>query len=89
VAWAAGTPLAQAPQGTTGGMRVFVRAPGSAPLAVTPGPLDSAPAWSPTESLLVYQQGGKSGLEEIVAIDPAAPGTPRYLANGRIIRSVS
>jgi len=83
VAWVAGTPLAQAPQGTTGGMRVFVRAPGSAPLAVTPGPLDSAPAWSPTESLLVYQQRGKSGLDEIVAIDPAAPGTPRYLANGR------
>jgi Tol biopolymer transport system component len=82
VAWAAGTPLAPTPQGTSGGIRVFVRAPGSAPQAVTPGPLDTAPAWSPTESLLVYQQRGKSGLDEIVAIDPAAPGTPRYLTNG-------
>jgi hypothetical protein len=83
VAWAAGTPLQAAPGGTTGGMRIFVRLPGEAPRAITPGPLDTAPAWSPTESLLVYQQRGKSSPEEIVAIDPMAPGEPRYLANGR------
>jgi hypothetical protein len=83
VAWAAGTPLEAAPGGTSGGMRIFVRVPGGAPEAVTPGPLDSAPAWSPTESLLVYQARGRSGLDEIVAIDPASPGAPRYLANGR------
>lgn len=83
VAWAAGTPLHPAPQGTTGGMRIFVRVPGGEPQALTSGPLDSGPAWSPTESLLVYEARGKSGIEEIVAIDPVAPGTPRYLANGR------
>jgi hypothetical protein len=83
IAWAAGTPLVQTPQGAAGGMRIFVRIPGGQPRAVTPGPLDTAPAWSPVESLLVYQQQGKSGLDEIVAIDPAAPGAPRYLANGR------
>lgn len=83
IAWSAGTPLQPAPGGTTGGMRIFVRLPGGAPRAVTPGPLDSAPAWSPTESLLVYQARGKTGVDELVAVDPAAPATPRYLANGR------
>ena len=83
LAWAAGTPLVETPQGAAGGMRIFVRAPGAQPRAVTQGPLDTAPAWSPVDSLLVYQQRGKSGLDEIVAIDPAAPGPPRYLANGR------
>lgn len=83
LAWAAGTPLEQTPQGAVGGMRIFVRVPGGQPRAVSPGPLDTAPAWSPTDALLVYQQQGKSGLDEIVAIDPAAPGPPRYLANGR------
>lgn len=83
VAWAAGTPLVQGPQGPTGGMRIFVRIPGGSPTALTPGPLDSAPAWSPVASLLVYQSRGKSGVDEIVALDPAAPSTPRYLANGR------
>jgi hypothetical protein len=83
--WSAGTPLAPGAQGAaTGGMRIFVRPPGEAPRPVTPGPLDTAPVWSPVESLLVYQQRGKSGLDEIVAIDPTAPDTtPRYLANGR------
>ena len=81
--WVAGTPLAPAPGGTAGGMRIFVRAPRAQPRALTPGPLDTAPAWSPSESLLAYQQRGKSGLDEIVVLDPAAPGTPRYLANGR------
>ncbi|HEY8123274.1 MAG TPA: hypothetical protein VII78_18275 [Myxococcota bacterium] len=83
VAWAAGTPLQPAPGGTSGGIRIFVRAPGGSPAAVTQGPLDVAPAWSPVESLLAYQSRGKSGIDEIVTIDPAAPGTPRYLANGR------
>jgi hypothetical protein len=84
IAWAAGTPLAALPSGgTTGGIRIFVRIPGGAPQPVTPGPLDVAPAWSPTDSLLAYQSRGRSGLDEIVAVDPAAPGPPRYLANGR------
>jgi hypothetical protein len=83
VAWAAGTPLEAGPAGASGGMRIFVRAPGAAPKAVTPGPLDTAPTWSPVASLLVYQQRGKSGLDEIVAIDPAAPAAPRFIANGR------
>jgi Tol biopolymer transport system component len=83
IAWSAGTPLQPAPGGTSGGMRIFVRLPGGAPRAVTPGPMDSAPAWSPTESLLVYQARGKSGADELVAIDPAAPAAPRFLANGR------
>lgn len=83
IAWVLGTPLEQTPQGIAGGMRVFVRMPGEEPRAVTPGPLDTAPAWSPIEPLLVYQARGKSGVDEIVALNPHAPGTPRYLANGR------
>lgn len=83
IAWAAGTPLEQTAQGAAGGMRIFVRLPGGPPRAVSAGPLDTAPAWSPTESLIAYQQRGRSGLDEIVAIDPAAPDPPRYLANGR------
>jgi hypothetical protein len=83
IAWAAGTPLQSTAQGTAGGMRIFVRIPGGTPRALTPGPLDTAPAWSPAGSLLAYQQRGKSGLDEIVAIDPLAPGPPKYLANGR------
>jgi len=83
IAYALGTQLAQTAEGVAGGMRVFVRIPGSEPRAITPGPLDTAPAWSPTEPLLVYQGRGKSGVDEILALDPYAPGAPRYLANGR------
>jgi hypothetical protein len=83
IAYALGTPLEQTPPGVAGGMRVFVRVPGSEPRAITPGPLDTAPAWSPTEPLLVYQGRGKSGVDEILAVNPYAPAAPRYLANGR------
>jgi len=83
IAYALGTPLAQVAQGVTGGMRVFVRMPGSEPRVVTPGPLDTAPAWSPSEPLLVYQGRGKSGVDEIMAVNPFEAGAPRYLANGR------
>ena len=83
VAYAVGGQLHEAPEGVTGGLRIWVRRPGAVPQPMTPGPLDTAPAWSPSEPLLVYQARGKAGNDEIVALNPLAPGTPRYLANGR------
>jgi hypothetical protein len=84
VAYSLGGRLQETPSGVVGGMRIWVRRPGeSDPRPVTPGPIDVAPAWSPSEPLLVYQARGKAGIEEIVAVNPLEPGTPRYLANGR------
>ena len=83
LAFAVGEPLVQGAQGASGGVRLRVRVPGGEVRTVTPGPLDTACTWSPTEPLLVYQSRGKSGIDEIVAVNPLAPGAPRYLANGR------
>ena len=83
IAYAVGTAMVETPQGVAGGLRIFVRVPGGVPYVVTPGPIDSSPTWSPSEPLLVYQARGRSGNEEIVAVNPLEPGAPRYLANGR------
>jgi hypothetical protein len=83
LAFAVGGQLQQGPQGPTGGVQLRVRIPGGDVRVATPGPFDTACAWSPSEPLLVYQARGKSGTDEILAVNPFAPGAPRFIANGR------
>ena len=65
-----------------GGLRIFVREPGGGtPRALTPGPTDHRPAWSPDGSSLVYQALDASGNLVVMAID-AAGGEPRLLGRG-------
>ncbi len=84
LAFSLGTHLEDTPQGVTGGIRIFARLPGGGePQPITPGPLDVAPTWSPTQPLLVYQQRASDGLEDIVSVNPYEPGPPHRLARGR------
>jgi hypothetical protein len=83
IAYSLGTHLENTPQGAAGGIRIFARIPGEEPKPVTPGPMDVEPAWSPKEPLLVYQQRASDGLEDIVSVNPFAPGPPHRLARGR------
>jgi Tol biopolymer transport system component len=70
-------------EGPAARLRVFVTRPGGAsPRAVTAGPRDSWPIWSPDGSVLVYSSVDAQGNPEIRAIDPLAGGEPKLIARG-------
>jgi len=63
--------------------RIFVTRPGGgSPRAVTPGPQDSWPVWSPDGSVLIYSSRDDAGNEVIRAIDPFAGGESKIIARG-------
>jgi Tol biopolymer transport system component len=70
-------------EGAAARLRIFVTRPGgAAPRAVTPGPQDSWPVWSPDGSVLLYSSVDEAGGPVIRAIDPLAGGESRVLARG-------
>jgi Tol biopolymer transport system component len=72
--------------GTTHESRIWVtQAGGGLPRAVTPGPNDAMPAWSPDGKLLAYQTIGPDRREAIAVVDVDAGGdpAPRLLGRGR------
>ncbi|MGI9431727.1 MAG: TolB family protein [Myxococcota bacterium] len=58
---------------------------GGLPRALSPGPSDAMPVWSPDGKLIVYQTVGRGGREALVVIDVDTEGDPepRPLAFGR------
>jgi Tol biopolymer transport system component len=63
--------------------RIFVTRPGGgSPRALTPGPRDSWPVWSPDGSVLIYSSLDDAGNEVIRAIDPLAGGKSKIIARG-------
>lgn len=65
-------------------LRIYATGPRLAgPRAVTPGPADRTPAWSPDGRTLVYVTRGADGVDTIQRIDPDAGGAPQMLARGR------
>jgi Tol biopolymer transport system component len=70
-------------EGAAARLRIFVTQPGgAAPRAVTPGPQDSWPVWSPDGSVLVYSSVDEAGSPVIRAIEPLVGGEPRLVARG-------
>lgn len=65
-----------------GEARIWLRSPGGQPRAITAGPADSSPVFSPDGSVLVYQTRGADGALAVAALTPP-DGAPRILARGR------
>lgn len=64
-------------------LQIFVTRPGgAAPRAVTEGPQDTWPVWSPDGSVLLYTSIDDAGNPVIRAIDPFSRGESRILARG-------
>jgi Tol biopolymer transport system component len=64
-------------------LQIFVTRPGgAAPHAVTEGPQDTWPVWSPDGSVLLYTSVDEVGEPVIRAIDPLSGGGSRVLARG-------
>ena len=67
-----------------GGLQIFVTDPGSAELrALTEGPLDTAPAWSPDGKVLIHEHRDANGMESLRRVELAAADSPRTVARGR------
>jgi len=70
-------------QGGDARLQIFVTRPGgAAPRAVTEGPQDTWPVWSPDGSVLLYTSIDDAGSAIIRAIDPLSGGESRILALG-------
>jgi Tol biopolymer transport system component len=70
-------------EGAAARSRIFVTRPGGgSPRAVTPGPQDVWPVWSPDGSVLIYLSLDEAGSEVIRAIDPLEGGKSRVIARG-------
>lgn len=64
-------------------LQIFVTRPGgAAPRAVTEGPQDSWPVWSPDGSVLLYTSIDAAGSSVIRAIDPLSGGESKIIARG-------
>ncbi len=63
--------------------RLFVTPEGGgAPRALTEGPADVAPVWSPRGDVIAFQTRGPDGGAAIALVDPAG-GPPRLVARGK------
>jgi sugar lactone lactonase YvrE len=77
------TPLVSQGARAGGGLRIFVIDANGRERAVTAGPVDTSPTWSPDGRRLVFQARDPRGDELIQAIDPAQPDAVQTLARGR------
>lgn len=65
-------------------LRIFVTGPDLAsPRAITPGPLDRSPVWSPDGSLVAFETRDAGGADAIGVVSPDGTGAVRLLARGR------
>jgi Tol biopolymer transport system component len=75
--------MAVAASGKPGTSRLYLRNPGEGePRALTTGPADSSPMWSPDGSGIVYQTRAVDGVLAIAVLQPI-DGAPKVLARGR------
>lgn len=71
-------------EGAAGRLRIFVTRPGGArPEAVTEGPADTWPVWSPDGSVVLYSSIDPAGNVEIRGVDPSEPGESNFVARGQ------
>ena len=63
--------------------QIWVREPGREPRAVSEGPADYRPVWSPDASVLLYSTRLASGTPGIARLDPEREEPPRIVARGR------
>ena len=67
--------------------RILLQEPGRKPRALSDGPLDRSPAWSPDGRTLVYVSQTADRGDQVMALrvetEEGEPGEPRVLARGR------
>ena len=67
-----------------GGLQIFVSEPGGADwVALTDGPFDTAPTWSPDGKALIHEHRDANGMESLRRIEFGTATEPRTVARGR------